>query len=112
MIRFARWSALVTIVLLSACASWEEWPHENFKHYYAGQVGKRVDDPSTSIARYPEDIVARRVLPNGNTEFELLKAVSQIDDAKCLVFYEVDSKTNVIVAWRYEGDDQVCVLGP
>ena len=112
MARLAKICALTATALLSACASWSEWPHENFKHYYAEQVGKRIDDPSASIARYPEDIVARRVLPNGNTEFELLKAVSQIDDAKCLVFYEVDSKTNVIVAWRYEGNERVCYWAP
>ncbi|MGY0651178.1 hypothetical protein ACW7GZ_04790 [Luteimonas sp. A537] len=107
-----RLSALLVALLISGCASWAEWPHENFKHNYGGQVGKRADDPSTSIARYPEDIVAKRSLPNGNVEFELLKVVSQIRDAKCLVFYEVDSTTNVIVAWRFEGDEKICVWTP
>ena len=103
---------LILAIFMPGCTSWAEWPHENFKRHYGSQVGKRVDDPSTSIARYPEDIVAKRVLPNGNTEFELLKAISQIRDAQCAVFYEVDSKTNVIVAWRFEGDEKICAMAP
>lgn len=99
-------------LFISGCLSWADWPHENFKQNYGGQVGKRADDPSTSIARYPEDIVAKRVLPNGNFELELLKAVSQVRDAKCVVFYEVDQATNVIVGWRFEGDERICVWTP
>lgn len=107
-----RLSTLMMALLMSGCASWADWPHENFKHNYGGQVGKRVDDPSTSIARYPQKIVTEQMLPNGNKEIELLHAVSSIRDAKCVVFYEVDSKTNVIVAWRFKGDEKICSWSP
>lgn len=61
---------LVVMLLASGCVSWVEWPHENFKNNYGGQVGKRADDPSTTIARYPQKIIVRMAMPNGNMEFE------------------------------------------
>jgi len=103
---------MVIALLASGCASWAEWPHENFEHNYGGQVGKRADDPFTSIARYPQKIVAERFLPNGNKEIELLHAGSRVDGRKCVVFYEVDQKTNVIVSWRFEGDEKMCAWSP
>jgi len=112
MTKLAKICMLTMVMLLSACASWAGWSHENFEHNYGGQVGKRADDPLTSIARYPQKIVAERILPNGSKEIELLHAVSRVDGTKCVVFYEVDPKTNVIVAWRYEGNEQVCYWGP
>lgn len=102
----------IAVLMISGCVSWAEWPHSNFKHNYGGQLGRRVDDASTSISRYPQKVVEKRRLENGNVEFELLHAISQTRDAKCVVFYEVDSDTNVIVAWRFDGDEKICSWSP
>ena len=103
---------LIIVAIIPGCTSWEKMPYENFKQNYEGQIGRNVDDPSTSIARYPQKIIAERELKNGNKEIELLHAVSSIRDARCVVLYEIDAKTNVIVAWRYEGDEEICYWAP
>ena len=99
-------------LFISGCLSLADWPHENFKQNYGGQVGKRADDPSSLISRYPQLIAARRELQNGNVEIEFLHMKSNIRVAECVVFYEIDQATNMIVGWRFNGNEKVCSWTP
>lgn len=104
-------SALISAILLAGCWIGVDFStkarHESFKTYYDGQVGKSADDPSTNIARYPQNIMSRRVLPNGNTEIKY-----RAPYRTCRVFYEIDNESRIIVDWRYVGREQDCVRVP
>lgn len=101
----------ITLVLYSisiiSCAIGANWPHENFKSVCSAQVGKNTNDPSLFRRDYE---IGRRPLPNGNVETEHLHLRGSTGD--CRIFYEVDPTTNTIVACRYEGSEQTCVLPP
>lgn len=107
-------SSLVIAVLLAGCGigvgySTED-RHEAFKTMYGRQVGLNSDDRDRSwLARYPEDIVGRRVLPNENIEVEFRTT----SGPRCRVFYEIDPETRIIINWRFEGSEQDCTwIGP
>lgn len=107
-------SSAVFAALLAGCGIGVSYStedrHEAFKVMYSRQVGLNADDPDRSwLARYPEDIIDKRVLPNGNTEVEF----APTHWPHCRVFYEVDPETRIIVGWRFEGSKQDCRwLGP
>ncbi|CAM9967595.1 unnamed protein product, partial [Chrysoparadoxa australica] len=69
-------------------------------------VGKKADNPATIIARYPQLIVNRRQLANGNVEIELRWVKN------CRVFYEVEKGTKVIKRWHFEGSKENCSIVP
>ena len=93
-------------VALTACAS--ERAHQNFKNIMQLEVGKSIDYPHLTRNEYPTRRVATRTLPNGNTEEEFRAG----EGLKCRVFFEIDNKSQKIVAWRYEGTDQICAIRP
>lgn len=101
------WLVFIVISLMEASCIGAGWPHQNFMEIYDHQVGKTIDDPSSYIARYPQEIVGSRDLPNGNKEIEFLRSASE-----CRVFFEVDPHTRKIVGWRYEGSDETCSIPP
>jgi hypothetical protein len=103
---------IVVVILTSGCFSWQKWPHENFIYNYSRQVGKRADDPFSIIVRYSKDITSERIVSNGNREIEYIHSSPYKNHSGCKVFFEIDSNTNIIVAWRYEGDNESCSWNP
>jgi len=77
---------------------------------YGRQVGENYTDPEKSwIARYPEDIVARNDLENGNIDIEFRTSGRDT----CRVFYEVSPETHRVVSWRFKGHERDCTwIGP
>ncbi len=72
----------------------------------ASNIGKRDDDPDASLMRYPERVLQRDQLSNGNFE------VKYRARKKCMVFFEVDKDSKVIVNWRFEGSEKDCAIVP
>lgn len=91
-------------VSLAACASGRA--HENFKSSVQWDVGKSIDDPNILVNRYPEDRGSPKTLPNGNIEqpYRFRRG--------CQVYFEIDKASRRIVGWRYEGNEETCVLVP
>jgi hypothetical protein len=96
---------LILLVWLAACTS--TTPHQNFKNFMNANVGRNAEDPRASIKRYSAKVAGKTQLPNGNTEVKYQAAY-----AGCIVYFEVDAKTNIIVGWRFEGDEKVCAIVP
>lgn len=90
---------------LSSCSTLPT-PHENFKNIMQSNVGKRADNPSSDISRYPQWVMGSRELPNGNieTNFSWRK--------HCPVFFEINPATRIIVGWRFEGNERDCEIVP
>ena len=81
-------------------------PHENFKHNMQANIGNKVDDPSSVLMRYRQYVYDSKVLKNGNIETEYRPII------RCRVFFEIDVKTNIIIGWRFEGDEKDCIIVP
>jgi hypothetical protein len=108
-------ATILAVPLVSGC--WTigmdysvEGRHEAFKVMYGRQVGLNADDSERSwLARYPEDILGKQELSNGNVEIEFRTN----SGPTCRVFYEVSAETRIIVSWRFEGNEQDCRwIGP
>ncbi len=95
---------LLVLTLNASCA--QQSPHENFKSHMADNLGKREDDPRTSVARYPERILSHKVLTNGNSEIEYRGRGS------CVSFFEVDAESRLIISWRFVGNEKDCSIVP
>ncbi len=102
---------LIFFVPITACASYSlEARHEAFKTMYGSQVGLKADDPDNSwLARYPQNVIARHRLPNGNIEIEY-RARTAVRG--CRVFYELQANSRVIVGWRFKGSEEDCTWVP
>jgi len=95
---------LVTQTIIGCACCSVEARHNNFKEHHQSQVGKKATDPSSYVARYPQTLIRAIKLPNGNIEFEYKRLRS------CRYFYEIDSKTNIIISWRFEGETRDCTI--
>lgn len=89
--------------MVSSCAALS--PHENFKGHMRGNVGKKIDGPSTLWVK-PDRYVGTRQLSNGNTEKEYKLR------GTCRYFFEFNPETRVIVGWRFEGSEKDCAIVP
>ncbi len=96
----------VALMLFSLPSCSSVTPHENFKSHMQFNVGKRADDPSSYLSRYPQRIAGSRTLANGNIETEYRRSDT------CRVFFEIDDKTRIIVGWRFEGSERDCEIVP
>jgi hypothetical protein len=94
----------VMLLGLCACAAFDA--HENFKEHMQSHIGRFANDPYAYPNRYPERVVGRHSLANGNTEIEYRTGVR----GDCRVFFEVEKKTDKIIAWRYQGKRDVCAI--
>ena len=109
--------AMATILALcvTSCAHitgyTEEFLHEEFTHRMSFMVGVHISE--TVFGR--RSAQARVALPNGNTEVGHIYSQSKVMQAKvgvCLVFFELDQETGVIVGWRFEGTRKACLHVP
>lgn len=96
----------IALMLLSLPSCSSVTPHENFKEFLKANVGKSVDDPSSDVSRYPQLLIGRRVLQDGNIENGYRWR------GVCRYFLEYDPKTRIIVGWRFEGNEQDCEIVP
>lgn len=94
------------VAILTSCSCSVVSPHDNFKKHMEYHLGKKIDSPSSYVARYPQWVGGKTELRNGNEEVEFLQGKF------CRVFFEVDKTTNVIIGWRFEGIDKDCVIAP
>ena len=96
---------IVMSVCLASCGYMLR-PHDNFKHIMQAQVGKKRYDQSLLLVRYPEDVVGRIFLLNGNIEDEFKL------NNDCRVFFEIDNITRIVISWRYEEHNNRCRIIP
>jgi hypothetical protein len=97
--------AILTTQLM-ACGNPFTAGHRNFKDHMQLQVGRSTEHPYAYTKQYRDSHVSTRILANGNVEEEYKVGRGW----KCRVFFEIDKKTSTIVSWRYEGDEDVCVI--
>ncbi|MCO1337046.1 hypothetical protein MO867_22235 [Microbulbifer sp. OS29] len=95
--------------LVVACHSFTT-PHENFKKHMEFNIGRKVDDPASYLNRYPSRVINARNLPNKNIEIEYFSGYKGLGD--CTVYFEVDSQTQEIIAWRFVGSEETCIVVP
>jgi len=79
-------------------------PHENFVQHHLANVGQTIE--ALRPAGYARDVIDVTSLPNGNIAYRYRYVRS------CRYIYEVDPKTNIIVAARWEGSEKDCVIAP
>jgi hypothetical protein len=98
--------AALLVILPTGCATVS--PYENYTNWMQAQVGRWAYDPDTYRRRYVELRVAERQLANGNIEEEFRRGRG----GKCPTYFEIDPKTEKIVAWRHEGQKEDCGIRP
>lgn len=92
------------MLMSSACSS--VTPHENFQMILGQSVGKNIDAPPRITNAYADRLLSSRVLQTGNLENEYQWY------GACRYFYEIDSKTRIIVGWHFEGSERDCRINP
>jgi hypothetical protein len=101
----ARFGVLIVCVLslsVAACASGRG--HRNYKNVMQSELGKSAIDPYAYRNHYRERRLSSRKLANGNLEEEFWDGRG----GRCRTFFEIDSITQKIVGWRYEGTEEEC----
>lgn len=91
-------TAMVASFGISACLGYPA-SHETFINQSAYWVGKSI----FSLKRNSGPSYDIKKLPNGNMEEEWVEGL------KCRGFYEYDTRTNIIVSWRFEGSATDCI---
>jgi len=99
-----KYFVLFAVIVSYSCSAVS--PHDNFKNHMEYHIGKKINSPSSYVARYPQWVGSRIELSNGNEEVEFLQGKS------CRVFFEVDRTTNVIIGWRFNGSEKDCQIVP
>lgn len=104
MINFLKIAALFLPMVVGGCFIPTMTKHEAFVSKYGGYVGHKVDifyeSGYSQINKAP-----LQELKNGNKIFIWTLAKRQ-----CVIYYEFDQKTRIIVNWRYEGTDEQCAI--
>ena len=81
-------------------------PHDNFKNNMKSNIGRKVDDETSYVARYEGWLVSSYVIENGNVENKYQWRGS------CIFYFEINKTTNTIVNWRFEGSADDCAIVP
>lgn len=81
-------------------------PHENFKKSLYGTIGRDMDNVPPYSWPHKKDLISSVPLPNGNMEnrYKYLR--------NCILIFEIDLKTRIIVDARFEGKETDCVINP
>jgi hypothetical protein len=82
--------------------------HENFERTNQIEIGKSSRDPAAHRNRYREDLISSKNLSNGNLE-EAFRSGRRL---RCKTYFEIDTKAEKIVGWRYEGSEEDCAIVP
>lgn len=120
---FRRWASMSRISILLVLASvliagcglgsplWmTDRAHENFLDRIRVSVGRSASRPDFSWNRYPARRGEVRKLSNGNDEYEYFWGGH--DSGKCIVYWEVDTRSDIVVAVRFDGTPDTCYLVP
>jgi hypothetical protein len=95
------------IFTLASCASFgPDICHNNFKSLHRKNIGKSTNDESNWFKRYRHRFEEFQTLPNGNIEY-VIKGLRS-----CRSFYEVDTQSQTVVAWRFDGAQKDCIICP
>lgn len=94
---------LLIMLAISSCTSFDL--HENFINHMSSNVGLHITD-KRSWAAQPSRFVSTQLLENGNSEHKYLFYRT------CFYFFEEDSKTGILVGWRFEGSKEDCTIPP
>ncbi|WP_022665051.1 hypothetical protein [Desulfospira joergensenii] len=95
---------IVTIVSLAGCSNIS--PHDNFKEHIYGQIGKILNEIPPYQAPNEKNLISSKLLPNGNIENKYKYK------GTCRYMFEIDPKTQKIIAARFEGEKTDCVINP
>ena len=90
-----------SISIITSCAG---DAHENLKYNMQSEVGRSANDPGAFIVRYSQFVVNSRLIRNKNIEYAFNYR------SGCMLFFEVDKETNIIVSWRFEGSKTICTM--
>lgn len=96
----------VMLMLLSLPSCSSVTPHENFKMHMNAKIGMSIDSPPRITGIDPEDLISSTTLPNGNLESTYRYR------GTCRYSFEYNSKTRIIVGWRFEGSEHDCEIVP
>ncbi len=92
--------AWLLLMSLFGCVNYD--PHLNFKKVVSGHVGKSMSSSSTFLSN--DYLLNSKGLSNKNIENEYQY------HGTCRYYYEYDSKSKIIVGWRYTGQKNHCTL--
>jgi hypothetical protein len=107
--RYAQKVVVMSVLFaIGGCATGSA--HDNFSNWMEDHIGRSIDDPNVLLNRYPEERGSTHKLANGNVEHEFIW--SRRPNKSCLAFFEVDTASQRIIAWRYEGTKDTCYLVP
>ena len=83
--------------------------HENFVNILSGQVGNNFGGLRYSGWDSPGRLANKTILPNGHVEYTYDERMDKYPH-NCQYTFEVDPKTNIVVAARWMGDR--CIIVP
>ena len=78
-------------------------PHDNFVLTMQSNIGKKVYDPRVKWMK-EDRLIGKIKLTNRNIEYYY--SLSQ----ECHYYFEVDPRTDVIIKWRFEGNEHDCQI--
>ena len=93
--------AIVIVLVTSSCSSIT--PQENFTNTMQSNVGKTFHDPDVKWTK-EDRLNGQTTLKNGHVEYEYSMY------RQCHYYFEVDPKNDLIVGWRFEGNDNDCKI--
>jgi hypothetical protein len=98
-------------LLLVACAENIESTkgYENFKGFNERAVGRALTYRLVTNGRKPLAVLK---LPNGNDQYRYELNGPNVRRPSCIVIYEVNPKTEIVVRSSFEGDEKGCVIVP
>ena len=95
---------LCTVLLFSMITSCISiTPHEHFILIMQSYVGKNIHDPSVKWMD-PDRLIRQPIMTNGILEYGYRLYPG------CNYYFEVDPKSEVVIRWRFEGDESNCKI--
>ena len=80
-------------------------PHDNFVRGMQSQVGKKVGETDPGFLS-ENRLIEVRELENGNLEYQYAHY------RECRYFFEVDPESDTILSFRFEGEEDDCIIVP
>jgi len=84
-------------------------PKINFSEMMNARIGDSLDPSQSHQFGYKDDLLESTLLPNGNLEN---KYFWEHPLGTCTYVFEINPKTNIILAWRIEGNPEGCRVNP
>lgn len=81
-------------------------PHENFLEMRKSYIGKSIEKVIPQFAAVNRDLLNITELDNGNVEYKFFEGRT------CRTVFEVNPITQIIVDFRFEGNEEDCFINP